>query len=1740
MTRNQSKSSHHQTADSAQVMATAQADLASLIRVRNRLAQQIPVEDFARLTQVISGLLPRLLRRLDATMVVRPIPSSSSNKNSSRNNKGFGPPNEGGDGSVIRNSDSVQGPNNNTSNHNDLESAVLLSSLYTQMQSHLTGILSHILERLRLMESRFQNQQQQQSSLYRNSSKSNPTTPLLPCPQSWMDSIGTVLPELESSLARTMALTLLQVGCNLRHLWKRQQQQQQQYTLQSAPALSSSSSSSTESAPGVSLLQGLQSLQDLVHDKLWNLEATIERHHYYQRQQQHQQQQQQEQARQRRHQARIAQLRARRRRQQQQQQLRQEEQHHPVAARDRNNDTAPHPPRDNQDEDMHEDDEEEHEHENEMQPMDDDDDDDVEQQQVRQQRQANHGDEGGGEEEGEEEEGEEEEGEEEEVMEPFILGNNPNTNNNTNTNTMDHLEPDDVAKLEEQLELARSQHRMVGWLILEEFLSCREPPPLHNDDEQQANASSIHNVHHPPKKKNNMRWSTRQALLAAAPKSSKSRHLAAVATTTTAMAIQDLASQNSNPTHWNESNGCGFGTFHLFMDFLLYQPDQEYANSNNNNNNSDNNTGLSRSGLERLQKPPNHVHTAAATTMMQHPSSSSSTSSNHSHHLSRTLVFWRHWKARILQHALAVLPREQALLLAIVSARNTETLHGKLAHSWLQDWENMYHHSNKNNHHKNNDDDDDDDDVTHALPLVLALFQLILGQVQAHAILQETVRVVALERPDLSLSSSITATAANNSEMEQDEEELGTFLGNHPSNHTVSLEDLNSWANWIGWNQVLGPAVVAVAPADDPRHGRHRVWGGGAFSTTTTTMARMPLPSSIAARAVHYLQKMLSSSSSQTILQLPQQQQQVQLEDAKRQASSATMITTRSTVSFLPRLLVRLVGAIRQINVYWALQLVHPLATLIHDTRRSNNNPNVDNHKQQNVLLAPSSAASQTAISTDWKTDFYEQCLEIAQSVLLVIPNSTLQPTEAVMLPGLPPVAAGAGRNRRQPPLGVPRAEHHRRDLNFLLTQHRVGQMEQQLHSHDSREARILAYGIIAQLGRQISGCSPIVPAQGLPSSSPTLSLSSSFSPSSPTRLFDLTKLLFQCAAFESYQVLQDTAKNTLDVLLELFQMFLSKMDEDAETQRESFLAPLLPSLLCAATAERPSTTALLAVVQWCESLLAPVDEAAALHICTFLAENNCAADDGSEATVQRNAKRLCRKLSHVVTISRTNNNENNEYCQEARLPLHVQHFDLAKAEAQNRIEQRLYRRVHEVRQLSSVPLTVEVSLILLSSNQFDIDAISRGMAEDVTGLMNAAGVTSASAPTEASSTEQNSDDEGSLFLCEICYDESPLDETFMMEQCGHRFCCSCWHSYLDTKSLEMSLTRAACPEHKCNIRIGPSTLDALKRDDLSKAWKKAMLAHFVDADPSYRQCPGPDCTIVVEYATPEQQQTASNPISVICSKCDSFFCFGCGEQPHRPATCREFGLWRSTVAQSSFWIQKNAKPCPSCRVPVEKNEGCNHMKCTQCGADYCWLCLSPLLSHNEPHTCNHYNPASSTENEDERRALFFMDRYQAHDEAEIYMKERAKHFHDDMNESASPWWERIGYSNEDEIEKLESCVLALAKSRSFLKHSYIARWAKAKNRADHKGNDKDDGKRDSRQTTKNEQDGWLLLFEAQQATLELVTERLSQLILSTSLIQLEHREGARGRRRFFRVLEFQQSSIEKYMVRMSLSLPCD
>lgn len=90
--------------------------------------------------------------------------------------------------------------------------------------------------------------------------------------------------------------------------------------------------------------------------------------------------------------------------------------------------------------------------------------------------------------------------------------------------------------------------------------------------------------------------------------------------------------------------------------------------------------------------------------------------------------------------------------------------------------------------------------------------------------------------------------------------------------------------------------------------------------------------------------------------------------------------------------------------------------------------------------------------------------------------------------------------------------------------------------------------------------------------------------------------------------------------------------------------------------------------------------------------------------------------------------------------------------------------------------------------------------------------------------------------------------------------------------------------------------------------------------------CPRPDCGLVVRRPGCCRNQAQC--------ECGELVCFKCGGSWHTGRCQYEGGL-----AFKAWQAMNPTVRCPGCRIPLTKNGGCNHMKCTRCYTDWCWLC---------------------------------------------------------------------------------------------------------------------------------------------------------------------------------------------------------
>ncbi|KAK7101775.1 potential E3 ubiquitin-protein ligase ariadne-2-like [Littorina saxatilis] len=242
----------------------------------------------------------------------------------------------------------------------------------------------------------------------------------------------------------------------------------------------------------------------------------------------------------------------------------------------------------------------------------------------------------------------------------------------------------------------------------------------------------------------------------------------------------------------------------------------------------------------------------------------------------------------------------------------------------------------------------------------------------------------------------------------------------------------------------------------------------------------------------------------------------------------------------------------------------------------------------------------------------------------------------------------------------------------------------------------------------------------------------------------------------------------------------------------------------------------------------------------------------------------------------------------------------------------------------------------------------------------------------------------GSSPGCPVCAECYPRDK-FMGLTCGHLFCPHCWDMHFRFQ-IEQGITMGIeCMGQKCKILVPEDFLySVLKDSKLRDRFSKLCFMDLIKGHPKLRFCPGPNCSVIIHAKEPRAKK-------VECSVCKSTFCFRCGIEYHAPTDCDVIKKWLTKCADDSEtanYISAHTKDCPSCHVCIEKSAGCNHMQCSKCKFDFCWMCLGDWKSHgSEYYECSRYkeNPNIANESvlvqarEALKKYLFYFERWENH-----------------------------------------------------------------------------------------------------------------------------------------------------------------
>jgi len=313
---------------------------------------------------------------------------------------------------------------------------------------------------------------------------------------------------------------------------------------------------------------------------------------------------------------------------------------------------------------------------------------------------------------------------------------------------------------------------------------------------------------------------------------------------------------------------------------------------------------------------------------------------------------------------------------------------------------------------------------------------------------------------------------------------------------------------------------------------------------------------------------------------------------------------------------------------------------------------------------------------------------------------------------------------------------------------------------------------------------------------------------------------------------------------------------------------------------------------------------------------------------------------------------------------------------------------------------------------------------------------------------------------------------------CKHSMCRGCWKDFLHVAIGDgPSCLYKTCPQSKCKIVIDENLVTSIVDKKHNEKYSKFLARSFVDDNPNIKWCPQPDCGKAV--------LCTDSTTSFVKCKCSYKFCFKCNAEAHTPCSCKELKKWKKKEqdeSETANWFTANTKDCPKCGRSIEKNGGCNHMSCSLCKYDFCWICMDDWKVHGGNtggfYKCNRFKPEeldkreANKERKTARAALekymHYFKRYANHEQSQRFEKKLRQLAEEKMKDL-----QRINkYSSWIDVQYIQKAVDQLVECRRSLKFTYVYAYYL------------DDG------SEKN-------LFEYLQEQLERVTEQLSEILES-------------------------------------------
>ncbi|KAN0117925.1 hypothetical protein V8E51_003902 [Hyaloscypha variabilis] len=174
--------------------------------------------------------------------------------------------------------------------------------------------------------------------------------------------------------------------------------------------------------------------------------------------------------------------------------------------------------------------------------------------------------------------------------------------------------------------------------------------------------------------------------------------------------------------------------------------------------------------------------------------------------------------------------------------------------------------------------------------------------------------------------------------------------------------------------------------------------------------------------------------------------------------------------------------------------------------------------------------------------------------------------------------------------------------------------------------------------------------------------------------------------------------------------------------------------------------------------------------------------------------------------------------------------------------------------------------------------------------------------------------------------------------------CTPCVQEALAATALEIAtINRLRCTHAGCPEIITHNDIRRLATPQVFERYDYLVTRVALGALENFMYCPNPRCNGGQENLG----------VLFVCIDCGNRFCTRHNVDWHEGETCLQYenrinvqsraperpSVQRGEDQETRELLARISKPCPKCKRPIQKNAGCDHMKCI-CGHQFCWLCF--------------------------------------------------------------------------------------------------------------------------------------------------------------------------------------------------------